>query len=191
MGALLHLSGFLPTSGCASSSAVRTSASDGDARVGQEARPPSSSPDASWPSRFVGRSGLPAEAACLSPVGREPIGRRIDPGEWIGRLVRVEIDRPTGTAHPRFEGLVYPVNHGFVPGTLAADGHPVDAHVLGMEKRLERFEGRSIAIVRREDDAEDKLVVADEGVDLTDGEILRSVSFQERFFGSVALRRRR
>ncbi|MDA0270457.1 MAG: hypothetical protein O2798_02380 [Chloroflexi bacterium] len=52
----------------------------------------------------------------------------MDPGlrlaDWAGRLVPVAIDRPLGSRHPREPDLIYEVNYGFVPGTMAPDGHP-------------------------------------------------------------------
>ena len=80
--------------------------------------------------------------------------------EWIGRKVRVEMDRPLGSEHPERPGFFYEVNYGYLPGTLAADGEPIDAYVLGPDQPLDVFEGEVIAIVKREDDVEDKLVVS-------------------------------
>jgi hypothetical protein len=37
----------------------------------------------------------------------------------------VEIDRPRGTDHPRYPGWTYPLDYGYIPGTIAADGHEV------------------------------------------------------------------
>ena len=116
-------------------------------------------------------------------------GRPSDsPGDWIGRWLRVEIDRPLGSRHPRFPRTVYAANYGFVPGTHAADGAEVDAYVLGIDRPLTRFEGRCIAILRRGTDVEDKLVVAPDGFGPDDDAILAAVDFVERFFGPAVIR---
>ena len=38
----------------------------------------------------------------------------------------IVIDRPKGTAHPRFPEVVYPLDYGFLSGTSAGDGHEID-----------------------------------------------------------------
>lgn len=105
--------------------------------------------------------------------------------DWLGRRITVEIDRPLGSAHPREDDIVYGVNYGFVPDTLAPDGHPIDVYVLDAGEPLERCEATVIAIVRRRDDVEDKLVAVlnDTGAWDAPG-ILAAVDFQERFFDS-------
>ena len=85
---------------------------------------------------------------------------RLDPADWIGRDIDLEIDRPTGSAHLDYPDLIYPINYGFVPGTLADDGEPIDAYLLGDDQSLPSARGRGIAAIRRNDDVEDKLVVA-------------------------------
>ncbi|MBN1658356.1 MAG: inorganic pyrophosphatase [Anaerolineae bacterium] len=50
---------------------------------------------------------------------------------WINldRLVaggQVVVDRPRGSAHPRYASFVYPLDYGYLAGTLAADGGGVD-----------------------------------------------------------------
>ena len=103
--------------------------------------------------------------------------------DWAGRRVTVEVDRPLGSPHPREGDIVYGVNYGFVPGTLAPDGHPLDVYVLDATEPLERCEATVIAIVRRRDDVEDKLVaVLDPGTAWDAPAILAAVEFQERFF---------
>lgn len=106
----------------------------------------------------------------------------------LGRLVRVAVDRPLGSVHPRFPELRYPLNYGELPGTLSGDGQPIDAYLLGWEAPLREAEGRVIAVLVRADDAEDKLVVARDGTSWTDAEILARVAFQERYF-RTSLRR--
>lgn len=39
---------------------------------------------------------------------------------------RIVIDRPAGSAHPRFPGVIYPFDYGFLEGTGAIDGDGVD-----------------------------------------------------------------
>ena len=112
---------------------------------------------------------------------------RLNPAEWIGREVDLEIDRPAGSRHPDYPQLVYPINYGLVPGTLAADGEPIDAYLLGSDKPLLSAHGRVIAVTLREDDIEDKLVVAIGEDDYSAEEIRAAVEFQERYFTSQIL----
>ena len=39
-----------------------------------------------------------------------------------GEIVTVIVDRPMGTFHPNHPDLYYPVNYGYIPGTMAPDG---------------------------------------------------------------------
>jgi inorganic pyrophosphatase len=36
------------------------------------------------------------------------------------------IDRPRGTAHPRYPALVYPFDYGYLKGTTGGDGQGID-----------------------------------------------------------------
>lgn len=38
----------------------------------------------------------------------------------------IRIDRPAGSAHPRFPGVIYPLDYGYIDGTTAADGEGID-----------------------------------------------------------------
>jgi len=99
---------------------------------------------------------------------------------WLGKKVRVIIDRPLGSRHSDFPKSVYRVNYGFLPGTLsAADNEEVDAYVLGPEIPLKEFSGVVIAVVVRQD-SEIKLVVAD-GRSFTAKHIEEAIDFQERY----------
>ena len=105
--------------------------------------------------------------------------------DWTGRRIAVEIDRPLGSTHPTEADIVYAVNYGFVPATVAPDGHPIDVYVLDAKEPLERCEATVVAIVRRRDDVEDKLVaVLDSSRAWSATAILAAVEFQERFFDS-------
>jgi inorganic pyrophosphatase len=103
------------------------------------------------------------------------------PLSYLGKPVCVLIDRPLGSIHPE-HGFIYEVNYGYVPGTLAPDGEPLDAYVLGPEEPLKEFAGVCVAVIEREDDVESKLVVAPKGLTFSQSEIVSLTSFQERYF---------
>jgi inorganic pyrophosphatase len=105
----------------------------------------------------------------------------------VGREVRVKIDRPLGSRHPK-HGFLYDTNYGYVEGIIAPDGEELDAYVVGVFEPLKEFTGRCIAIIHRIDDDDDKLVVAPEGKQFTDEQIKAFTEFQERFFKSVIVR---
>lgn len=102
----------------------------------------------------------------------------------IGQTVKVTIDRPLGSFHPSHPDMYYPVNYGYVEGILAPDGEEQDVYVLGVDKPLEEFTGRVIAVIHRFDDVEEKWVAAPENVTFTKEEIMEQVHFQEKFFKS-------
>ena len=96
----------------------------------------------------------------------------------LGSVVRVIVDRPMGSRHPsaRFR---YSVNYGYVPHTVAPDGAELDAYLLGPAGPVETGVGRCVAVVHREYQDHDKLVVVTDDQDYTDAEILRMVAFLE------------
>lgn len=102
----------------------------------------------------------------------------------IGDIVTVTIDRPLGSCHPKYKDLYYPINYGYIEGVIAPDGEEQDAYILGVDKPLDRFTGKIIAIVHRADDVEEKWVVCPVGVSYTQKDIMEQISFQEQFFQS-------
>lgn len=100
----------------------------------------------------------------------------------IGKTVKVIIDRPLGTYHPKHKDIFYAVNYGYVEGIIAPDGEEQDAYILGIDEPVSEFEGRIIAIIRRLDDVEEKWVVAPENKTFTKEEIMKQVEFQEKYF---------
>ena len=107
--------------------------------------------------------------------------------KYIGKKVKVIIDRPLGSQHPEHR-FGYSVNYGYLEGTKAPDGEEIDAYLLGIDKPLTEFTGPVIAVVHRLDDQDDKLVVVPEGLKLTDEEIRKQVNFQEKYFKSEIIR---
>lgn len=106
----------------------------------------------------------------------------------IGSIVKVTIDRPLGSRHPKHSDIVYPINYGYIDGVIAPDGEEQDAYVLGVSEALKEFTGKVIAIIHRNNDVEEKWVVAPVGLDFTDEEISEQVCFQEQYFDHYIMR---
>jgi inorganic pyrophosphatase len=55
--------------------------------------------------------------------------KRADFWDFIDALVsssQIVIDRPRGSRHPRYPEMIYPLDYGYLAGTLSADGREVD-----------------------------------------------------------------
>lgn len=102
----------------------------------------------------------------------------------LGQIITVTVDRPLGSYHPDYPDMLYPINYGFIEGTMAADGEEEDAYILGVDEPVKEFTGRAIAVIHRKDDVEHKWVVAPDGVTFTEDEIREAVDFQEQYFES-------
>ncbi len=100
----------------------------------------------------------------------------------IGQIVKVVVDRPLGSYHPKYKGLYYPINYGYIDGVTAPDGEEQDAYILGVNTAVKEFTGRVIAVIHRYNDVEEKWVVAPDGVTFSEQEIKEQVRFQEQFF---------
>ena len=102
----------------------------------------------------------------------------------IGSIVKVIVDRPLGTFHPKHKDIYYSVNYGYIPDVLAPDGEEQDAYILGVNEPVSEFSGKVIAVIHRIDDVEDKWVVAPENMIFTKEEIMKLTDFQEKYFRS-------
>lgn len=67
---------------------------------------------------------------------------------------------------------------------MAPDGEEQDAYILGVDTAVEKFTGKIIAVVHRNDDVEEKWVVSPEGTIFTKEEISNEIYFQEQYFDS-------
>lgn len=76
----------------------------------------------------------------------------------LGKLVKVTVDRPLGSYHPKHKDMYYPINYGYIEGI--------------------------IAIIHRYDDVEEKWVVAPENSHFTKAEIMAKVEFTEKYYNS-------
>ena len=102
----------------------------------------------------------------------------------IGNIVKVTVDRPLGSYHPKHKDIYYPINYGYIEGIIAPDGEEQDAYILGVDNPVKEFVGKIIAIIHRFDDVEEKWVVVPEDVSFTKEEIMQQVEFQEKYFKS-------
>jgi GrpB-like predicted nucleotidyltransferase (UPF0157 family) len=102
---------------------------------------------------------------------------------YLGRLIRIGIDRPVGYVHKKENyTLIYPINYGYIPGVLGGDGEELDVYLLGVTEPLSEAECRVIAYAERKNDVEDKLIAAPDGMTFTKDEIARAVNFQEKWY---------
>ena len=102
--------------------------------------------------------------------------------------VKVTIDRPLYSEHPKHKGLIYELNYGYVEGIMAPDGEEQDCYVLGVDTPIETFEGKVIAVIKRLNDIEEKWVVANQ--DYSIEEIRNLTYFQEQYFDIVIEKRK-
>lgn len=111
----------------------------------------------------------------------------VDSKSYIGTMVEVKMDRPMGTKHPK-HGFIYPVNYGYVPNTVSADGAELDCYVLGVFDPLDTYKGKCIAVIHRTNDNDDKLVIVPENKEYSEDAIKALTEFQERYFESIIIR---
>lgn len=52
----------------------------------------------------------------------------------LGKYVKVIVDRPLGSFHPKHKDIFYSVNYGYIEGIIAGDGEYQDAYILGIDK---------------------------------------------------------
>ena len=107
--------------------------------------------------------------------------------KYLNKTVTVKIDRPLGSKHPDWD-LIYEVNYGYIPNTISGDGEELDCYVLGVDKPLDSFTGKCIAIIHRTNDNDDKLIIVPDGMNFTDEEIRNLTNFQEKYFKSIIIR---
>jgi inorganic pyrophosphatase len=108
--------------------------------------------------------------------------------EFISNEFEIIIDRPLGSHHPKYHDMIYPINYGYLPNTKSNDNEEIDCYLLGVDKPVERFKGVCIAIIKRLDDNDDKLIMVPKGINYTDSEIEELIYFQEKYFSHTIIR---
>ena len=101
----------------------------------------------------------------------------------MGKTVTIGIDRPIGYVHhKRTYTLTYPINYGYIPGVLGGDGEELDVYLLGVSEPVDTYTGWIIGIAHRENDVEDKLIMAPKGMTYSAEEMAAAIDFQERYY---------
>ena len=100
----------------------------------------------------------------------------------IGKEVMVYIDRPVNSVHPRHIEMIYKVNYGYIKEIIALDNAYQDAYLLGIDYPVDQYQGTVYAVVEREDDIEDKLIVVANNDQYTIEELEEKIFFQEQYF---------
>ena len=100
----------------------------------------------------------------------------------IGKKVKVYIDRPMGAKHPKYDGIIYTVNYGYIKEIKAADDEYQDAYILGVDEPATICVGKIYAVIERENDIEDKLIVVTDNKEYSIEEIKKNIYFQEKHF---------
>ena len=109
--------------------------------------------------------------------------RKAQVRSYLGKTVRIEIDRPIGYVHHKEKyDLVYPINYGYIPGVLGGDDEELDVYLLGVDEPVNEYTVEIIGIVHRYNDVEDKLAAAPVGMRFTKEEIAAAVAFQEQYY---------
>ena len=106
---------------------------------------------------------------------------------YIGKKVQCKIDRKLNSKHPK-HGFIYELNYGYIPNTISGDGEELDCYIVGVNEPLDTFEGICIAVIHRLNDDDDKLIIAPDGKDYSDDEIIKLTKFQEQYFESEIIR---
>ncbi len=104
----------------------------------------------------------------------------------LDELVRsseIVIDRPRGTAHPKYPGLIYPVDYGYLKNTSSMDGEGIDVYAGTGKKALDALIC-TIDLLKR--DSEIKLLL---GCTEAEKEILLEVHNQTRYMKGILIRR--
>jgi inorganic pyrophosphatase len=107
---------------------------------------------------------------------------------FIGKKVHIKIDRPLGSVHPIHKHIWFTCNYGYLPGIPGGDGDNLDAYLLGVFMPVTEYSGICIAIIKRRDEDDDKLVVVPEGINYSDEQILVLTEYIERFHNSYVVR---
>lgn len=100
------------------------------------------------------------------------------------RQSSIVIDRPKGTAHPRYPDFVYPVDYGYLENTSSMDGGGIDVW-LGSEQERQLDAVMCIVDLTKRD-SEIKLLI---GCTEQEKELVYQVHNQTQYMKGILIRR--
>ena len=109
--------------------------------------------------------------------------------DFINKQITAKIDRPKNSCHPKYKEIIYPINYGYIENTVSGDGEEIDVYVLGEDNPQEYIDCKVVAVIKRKNDNEDKLIAIASNCKktYTKEEMAKEVYFQEKFFDSEIL----
>lgn len=96
----------------------------------------------------------------------------------LGKFVRVRVTSPMHSYNKRF-GFKYKLNYGIVEGGKTQKNSVISAYIMGINHPVRNFDGRVIAIVRRNGGKGVVLVVAPKSTRFIINDIRRAIDFAE------------
>lgn len=97
----------------------------------------------------------------------------------------IVIDRPKGTAHPKYPDLIYKVDYGYLKGTSSMDGEGIDIWLGSLDEKTVDAIVCIVDLINR--DSEVKLLV---GCTEEEKEIVYKTHNQSEFMKGILIRRK-
>lgn len=107
--------------------------------------------------------------------------------EFIDKTVRIEISKTKPQKVNKLQNI-YPINCGYVPDVLDGDGKKIECYIVGIDKQINEFTGKCIAVLHKFDNTEDKLIVAPNDQNYSDNQIRDILKFQEKNYLNEIIR---
>lgn len=82
----------------------------------------------------------------------------------------VVIDRPAGSSHPRYEKIIYPLDYGYLEGTISGDSKGIDVWIGSGNSSL--VTGIAVTVDAFKEDSEIKILL---GCNSKDKELISQV----------------
>ena len=80
-------------------------------------------------------------------MAQDQFWRRLDALVMAGEIV---VDRPRGSAHPRYPEFTYPLDYGYLAGTASTDGSGVDVWLGSLPHRDVTAVAITVDLVKRD-----------------------------------------